>query len=210
MTALESLNWRYATKQFDPTKKLSSEDWQTLEQSLVLTPSSFGLQPWKFIIVTNQDTKEALRPHSWGQSQITDSSHLVVFTSLKEVTEDNVDPWIATMAEAQGKTPQDLEGYKDVVMGFIGNMSTEECQAWTQRQAYIALGQFMLTAATMNIDTCPLEGIAPEFYDQILDLSDTPFSTCVACAVGYRSADDKYATSPKTRFTSDQVIQHIS
>jgi len=114
------------------------------------------------------------------------------------------------MAQAQGKTPQDLEGYKDVMMGFIGNMSPEEIHAWTQRQTYIALGQFMTTAATLKIDTCPLEGIAPEFYDQILDLSDGPFATCVACAVGYRSADDKYAQAPKIRFMKEKVIQHVS
>lgn len=209
MSILDSLKWRYATKQFDASKKVSDTDWQTLEDSLVLTPSSFGQQPWQFIVVTDQSVKESLRPHSWGQSQITDCSHLVVLTARTEVSEADVDEWIACLADAQGKTMADLEGYKDVMMGFLEKMSPAETKAWAQRQVYIALGQLMTAAASMNIDTCPLEGIDPSFYDQILDLNDTPFETCVACAIGYRSAEDKYALAPKARFRTEKVIKHL-
>jgi len=203
----DTLKWRYATKAFNPNKPISSSDWQQLEESLVLTPSSFGLQPWKFIIVDTPSIREQLVEKAWGQRQVADASKLVVFAHRKAINEDFVDEWLTTLANIQNKSAADLEGYKGMIMGFIANMTPEQMNAWNQRQTYIALGQLMTTAAMMKIDTCPLEGISPIEFDQILGLDSTDFTTSVACAVGYRSEDDKYSAVPKARFTSEQVIE---
>ena len=208
MTPLDALQNRYATKAFDPDKKISGEDWAQIEQSLVLTPSSFGLQPWKFHVVTDQDLKNQLRDQSWNQDQVADCSHLVVLTARTEVTEEIVDEWLARLSEVQGKSLEDLGPYRGVLLQFTQNMTCGETRAWAQRQTYIALGQLMLTAPLMGIDACPLEGIVPAEYDRILGLTDSGYFTSVACALGYRSDSDKYASVPKARFPSDSVIIH--
>ena len=205
---LDSLHFRYATKQFDDSRKIPSDAWDVLEQSLVLSPSSFGLQPWKFIVVDDVDLRMKLRQHSWNQSQITDASRLVVFTTRTDMTEPDVDRFLSRMAAVQGRDPSTLEGYRNMIVSFAAAMNLESRQAWNARQTYIALGQFMTAAAAIGIDTCPIEGFDPAGYDQVLELSDSGYRTTVVCAVGYRSADDKYAAAPKTRFPIEEVIEH--
>ena len=208
MTPLEALKTRYATKAFDPSRKISKEDWKEIEQTLVLTPSSFGLQPWKFHVITDQALKDELTEQSWNQTQISQCSHLVVLTARTEVTEEIVDEWLATLSEVQGKSLEDLGAYRGVLLQFTQNMSDDEVRAWSQRQTYIALGQLMLTAPLMGIDACPLEGIVPAEYDRVLGLKDSGYFTSVACALGYRAKDDKYADVPKARFSAEKVIVH--
>lgn len=207
--SISHLHWRYATKQFDADKKIPADTWQQIEQSLVLTPSSFGLQPWKFFVIDDSDMRSALRDKSWGQSQVTDASHFIVMTHRRSVDEAYIDQWIAELARVQGSTPEKLSGYRDVLLGFVANMTPEQMNAWNHRQAYIALGQLMTVAAEMKIDTCPMEGIDPAAYDTILGLDGSPFTTSVGCALGYRSADDKYSATPKARFSHEAVIEHI-
>jgi nitroreductase len=200
---------RYATKQFDPGSAISAEAWDALLDSLVLAPSSFGLQPWKFLVVENPDIRARLREVSWNQPQLTDASRLVVIATLDDMTPDHVDAWMECLAAAQGKSADELAAYRGMIDGFVGALDPAARKSWNSRQCYIALGQLMASAATMGIDSCPLEGIDKAAYDQILGLNQSGYSTVVACALGYRSAGDKYAASPKARFKREQVVSVI-
>jgi len=205
---LQQLNWRYATKKFDPTKKIPEEVWQTLTESLVLTPSSFGLQPWKFFIISNPELRQQLVEHSWGQKQVVDASHLVVLTIKKEMNEAEVDRYVQYTAQVRHVEAESLAGFGKVIKGFLANPNLNISE-WASRQVYIALGQFMATAAFLNIDTCPMEGFVPAKYDEILGLSELGYHSVLVCPAGYRAEDDKYASQPKVRYPQEEVIQYI-
>jgi nitroreductase len=207
-TLISALNWRYATKVFDPARKISSKDLDTLLQSLVLTPSSFGLQPYRFLVVTDPALKARLREASWGQSQITDCSHLVVFLARQQMTEADVDHYIQRIAKVRGDQPENLAGYRSMIVGtLVTGPRSASVPEWAARQAYIALGQFMAAAAMLGLDTCPMEGLDPKKYDEILGLEATPFRTVVACPVGYRAEADKYASLAKVRFPVEELVE---
>lgn len=208
---LEQLRWRYAVKKFDPLRKIPANDWQALEQALVLTPSSFGLQPWKFVVITDQVTKEKLVPMSWNQRQVADASHVVVYAVRKPLTESDVDRFVAITAEIRGVSVESLGGFKKMMMGsLVPPPPGFDINHWATLQAYIALGNFMTSAAMLGIDTCPMEGIVPAKYDELLGLTQERFGTAVVCVAGYRAADDKYASLPKVRFPATEVVRHIS
>ena len=204
------LQWRYATKKFDATKKIPESVWQVLEQSLVLAPSSFGLQPWKFFIVQNPETRQQLLKHSWGQQQVVDASHLVVLAINKDVDEADVDRQVARMAEVQQTPIEKLEKFGDMVKGFLDNPPFPfEVNSWSTRQVYIALGFLMTCAAMLEIDTCPMEGIVPSEYDRVLGLSTKGYSTAVVCTLGYRAEDDAAADKAKVRFPTEEVVEYL-
>ena len=206
---LASLEWRYATKAFD-TRKLPEATWAALEESLRLTPSSYGLQPWKFIVVNDPALRAKLRPVSWNQSQVTDASHLVVFARRTEVTETDVNEFFNQMVSERQADATKLEPYRQMMLGGVVKGKDAAAQKdWAARQLYIALGQLMGAAAAMAIDTCPLEGIDPDAYTEILGLKGTGYEVVVACAVGYRSAEDKYAGMKKIRFPAARVISRV-
>ena len=206
---LASLEWRYATKAFD-TRKLPDATWAALEESLRLTPSSYGLQPWKFIVVNDPALRAKLRPVSWNQSQVTDASHLVVFARRTEVTETDVNEFFNQMVSERQADATKLEPYRQMMLGGVVKGKDAAAQKdWAARQLYIALGQLMGAAAAMAIDTCPLEGIDPDAYTEILGLKGTGYEVVVACAVGYRSAEDKYAGMKKIRFPAARVISRV-
>jgi nitroreductase len=203
---LAALNWRYATKVFDPTKKIPADTWAALEDSLVLTPSSYGLQPWKFIVVHDQELREQLVAHSWRQRQVADCSHLVVMVVKKAYSLDDLDAFIARMVEVRGGSAESLAGFRKMVAGTQaqGCMTKE----WAKMQVYIALGQFMTTCALLGIDTCPMEGFVAAKYDELLGLESQGLTTAVLCPAGYRHPDDRYASLPKIRYKSKDVIEH--
>lgn len=206
---LSALNWRYACKVFDPTKKIPAETWAALEESLVLTPSSFGMQPWKFLVIQDAELREQLVPHAWRQRQVADASHLVVMTVPKAMTEAHIDANILRMTEVRGGTADALMGFRKMVTGFRDGLEAKsELQQWAKLQAYIALGQFMLAAAMLGVDSCPMEGFVPEKFDEILGLDAQGLTATVLCPVGYRHEDDRYAVLPKVRFTAADVIEH--
>ncbi|MEL6440765.1 MAG: NAD(P)H-dependent oxidoreductase [Cyanobacteria bacterium J06621_8] len=208
--ALEQLNWRYATKKFDATKKIPEASWQTLEQSLVLAPSSFGLQPWQFFVIRNPEIRQQLLEHSWGQTPVVNASHLVVFAIKNEVGNEDVERHIQHMAEVQQVASEKLSGLGNIIKGFINKPPYPlDLKEWAGKQAYIALGFFMTCAAMLEIDTLPMEGFVPAKYDEILDLNSKGYSSVVLCAAGYRADDDKYATAPKVRFPTEQIVQYV-
>jgi nitroreductase len=206
-----ALNWRYAVKKFDPARTIAPGDWSALEQSLVLAPSSFGLQPWKFIVVTDPAVKAELVPASWGQAQPVDCSHFVVLACRQGLDDVHVDRYLARMVEVRGPAAAgSAQAFGKVVKQSLdGARAAGRLDAWQSRQVYIALGQFMAAAAVIGVDTCPMEGITPERYDTVLGLAGTGYTTVVACAAGYRAPDDKYATTPKVRFKAEDVVVRI-
>ena len=209
-TLLAQLQWRYATKAFDPTRKIAEADWAVLEQTLILTPTSYGLQPNRYIVITDQAVKQQLVPLSWNQKQPADCSHYVIFAARVANTEADVDHYLARIAEVRGGNIEALAGFRklligDVVHGERGQIALE----WATRQAYIALGNFMTAAAVLGIDTCPMEGFVPAQYDELLGLPAQGFRAVVACAAGYRSANCKYALLAKVRFPASELIVHV-
>jgi nitroreductase len=209
-TLLAQLQWRYATKKFDPSRKIPAEDWRTLEDVLVLTPSSYGLQPWKFIVITDQATKAKLVPVSWGQQQVADCSHLVVFAIKKELSAGDVDRHIDQIAKVRGVPANSLASFRQMMVGDVVEGKRSKVVAeWAARQAYIALGSFMTSAALLGIDTCPMEGFEPPKYNEILGFPARGLHTAVVAVAGYRAADDKYATLAKVRFPAKEIIEHI-
>lgn len=207
---LRALTWRYAVKRFDPTKKIPAESWRALEDSMVLAPSSYGLQPWAFVVVEDHALREKLVAASWHQRQVVDASHFVTFAIKKDLTTEDVDRHLSRIVEVRGVPPASLDGYRRGILKFLAQSgSPARIEDWCARQLYLALGQFMTSAAVMGIDTCPMEGIDPPKYDEILGLPARGLATVVACAVGYRAPDDKYATAPKVRFPRDAVLLRV-
>lgn len=207
---LEQLHWRYATKKFDPTKKIPEEIWQALEKSLVMAPSSFGLQPWKFFVIKNPETRQQLLEHSWGQTQVVDASHLVVLAIKKDVNATDVDRYLQSMSEIRQVPIDGLQGLGGTIKGFLTNPPYPiDIDAWAARQVYIALGQFMTSAAMLGIDTCPMEGFVPAKYDEVLGLTEQGYSAVVLCPAGYRAEDDKYSVMPKVRYDSQEIVQYV-
>ena len=208
---LKALEWRYATKVFDPAKKIPVDTWQALEKALILTPTSYGLQPYQFLVINDPAKRAELLPHSWGQKQVVDASHFVVFTAKNKMTEADVNKLIQRTVEIR-KLPaaEALGTYRfmmlgDVVNGPRGKIAHE----WATRQTYIALGNLMTYAAVLGIDACPMEGLVPAEYDKVLNLNGSGYATVVACALGYRSADDKYAKLAKVRYDAKDIVRQI-
>jgi len=207
---VSALNWRYATKGFDPAAKIDPSTWAALEHALVLSPSSFGLQPWRFLVVSDPAKREALVPLSWGQRQVADASHLVVFAVKHPLTAEDVHSHIQRTAEVRGVPAEILLGFEKVVAGFLDKPPYPlDIREWSTRQVYLALGTFMTSAALLGIDTCPMEGIDPAGFDRVLGLEGTGYFTAVACPAGHRLATDKYATAPKVRFPAESVIHKL-
>jgi nitroreductase len=209
-TLLNALNWRYAVKRFDATRRIPDETWLALEDALVLTPSSVGLQPWRFIVVTDPAMKAKLQPAAWNQSQVADCSHFVVMTVRRDLGDDHVDQHIARMGEVRNIPTESLGKFRSMVTGNLNKAREENrLDIWQSHQIYIALGNFMTAAALLGVDTCPMEGFEPAKFDEMLELTGTLYGSVVCCAAGYRSPDDKYATTPKVRFPKAALFRHI-
>jgi nitroreductase len=209
-TIIEKLNWRYAVKKFDSSKKIPTTDWETLAESLRLAPSSYGLQPWKFLLIKNTDIRKTLTALSWNQSQIEDCSHFVVFTVKTKLDEAHIQKYIERLAEVRKMDIAQLEGFKKGATGdLVKGPRSATINYWAQRQSYIAMGFLMETAALLNIDTCALEGLDPKGYDKVLNLEGSGYETVAAVALGYRHADDKYQHLPKVRFEMKDIFTEI-
>lgn len=205
---IENLSWRYATKQFDPARKISGDHWKTLEQAMTLAPSSYGLQPWGFVVVTDPKVREKLRAVSWNQPQITDASHLVVFCAKTNLGRADVQRYIDRIAQVRG-VPQDaLAGFRDMMLGKVEAPGADNLH-WSQRQVYISLGFFLSAAAMLGIDACPMEGFDPAKYNEILGLTSQGLTATVIATAGYRSANDSFAAMKKVRFDTADIIKRV-
>ncbi len=205
---IESLEWRYATKQFDNTKKVSDADMNEILEAGRLAPSSFGLQPWKFIAITDTKLREQLKAATWSQPQVCDASHLVVLAVRTDVNAEYVKDYVKKIAEVRKVPVESLKEYEDMMLGAVegGSKNAQSVIEWSTRQVYIALGFMLETAALKKIDACPMEGFEPDKYDEILGLKKQNLHAVVLMPVGHRAADDPALQKAKVRFDLNDVV----
>ncbi|MEX0314655.1 MAG: NAD(P)H-dependent oxidoreductase [Allomuricauda sp.] len=206
---LENRTWRYATKKFDSTKKVSDENLELLLEATRLSASSYGLQPYHIFVVTDQETKEKLRPVSWGQSQITDASHIIVFANVTDFGEELMDGYLENVSSTRNIPTEGLKGYGDFMKSKLLELSLETKSIWASKQAYIAFSNMMQAAAELKIDTCPMEGFESEAYNKILGLEEKNLNASVVLAVGYRSKEDETQHYAKVRKSKEELFTHI-
>ncbi len=203
---IDALNWRYATKAYDSTKKLDSTQVSTLIESVRLTPSSFGLPTYKLIHVKDVETREKLKAAAWGQTQITDASEFLVFAAKTNLGESDINEFMNEVSKARNVPVESLFGYADMIKGSVGSRSTEENTAWATKQAYIGLGVLLATAALERIDASPMEGFDSAQFDEILSLKELNLKSVVVVAIGHRSANDAHSSLTKVRISTGSLV----
>jgi nitroreductase len=206
---IENLNWRYATKKFDSTKKISSEDLEKLKEAIQLSASSYGLQPYKVLIIEDQDTRKKLLEASWGQSQITDASQVIVFANMTDFDESLVDDYISNVGITRNIDTDNLKGYADFMKSTLNPLPKEIKGTWTAKQTYIALGNLLSAAADFKIDVCPMEGFDSEKYNEILGLNAKNLNASVVATIGYRSKEDETQHYKKVRKSKSELFSTI-
>lgn len=206
---LSSLHWRYATKKFDTDQKLDQDQVETLLETIRLSASSMGLQPYEFIHVKDPEVRERLKEHSFGQTQITDASELIVFAAKTNLDEDYIKEFARREGELRNRSEEQIQRKIKSTREYVNGMNDAELMSWTGRQAYIAIGNLLTVAALLRIDACPMEGIKGEEYDRILQLDDVNLRSLAVVTLGFRSSEDSYASQQKFRFPKDKIIKTI-
>ncbi|MBP9761345.1 MAG: NAD(P)H-dependent oxidoreductase [Candidatus Magasanikbacteria bacterium] len=208
-TYIENLMWRYATKQFDPTKKLTDEQLHTVLEAMRLAPTSFGIQPYKLYLVENPDVRMQLRDASWGQSQVTDASRFIVVASRIGIGEEDITRFVENIKKTRGQSQEEVQAYQDMMMGSVMNISEADRDSWCARQSYIALGFGLSAAAQMQVDACPMEGFDVQKINEILNIPADGYSARAYLSLGFRSSEDKYAEAPKVRYSEEEIIKRV-
>jgi len=203
---LENLNWRYATKKFDATKKISDADLNTLKEAVRLAASSYGLQPYKVVIVENPEIREQLKAAAYGQTQITDASQLFIFANDLNAGPESVAAYIKNISETRGIPVEALGGFEDMMNGVISNLSQEAKNIWTAKQTYIALGTLLSAAAELKIDATPMEGFNPAAFNEILGFDKLGLNASVIATVGYRHEEDEAQHFKKVRKSQEELF----
>ncbi|MFW6019878.1 MAG: NAD(P)H-dependent oxidoreductase [Bacteroidales bacterium] len=207
MNIIENLKWRYATKKFDKNKKVSESDFKKLQEVIQLTATSFGLQFYKVVNVKDPEIREQLQKVSFGQPQITDASHLLVFGHYTNISDQDVDDFIEFIAQERDQKVEMLQDYSQMMKGYINSRPDKD--AWAARQTYLVLGTLMMAAAEMKIDTCPIEGFDENQYDEILGMKEKGLKTVVTVALGYRCNDDEYQHANKVRRPMEDLFLEV-
>ena len=206
---IENLHKRYATKEFDLSKKVSKEDLENIIEVFRLTPSSFGLQPWKLFVVENTEIKQKIMENSWNQKQVWENSYLLVFAKKSEINADLVERYISKTAEVNWIEKSNLDWYKQMILSFVENTSKEELDTWAREQVFLALGNVMSYLSEKNIDSCAIWGFSKDAVNEILNLKEKGFESVVLLPIGYRSENDKYASRKKSRFEVWEISENI-
>lgn len=206
---IESLEWRCAVKKFDPNKKLNKEQLDYLIKALQLTPTSYGLQAYKFVLVENPEVRKKIQSHAWNQTQVVDASHLFVLCIYDDLTEKHVEDYLKLISKVRGTPMEKLNDYKQMMLGSVNNKTKEKRQVWMACQVYIALGILMSACASLEVDSCPMEGFSPPDVDNDLHLSEKGLKSVLLCPVGFRSADDPYSKQKKVRYPVNDLVIKI-
>ena len=202
----EALNWRYATKNFDPDKKVTPADITELCDAMRLSASSFGLQFWRFVVIQQAELQKQLRAHSWNQGQIEDCSHLIVLCTPRSVGDAQVDHYLESICQTRSVSRESVEGFGQMMKDTVNKMDQQAQWVWMDKQIYLVLGNLLTGCAIKHIDACPIEGFSAPDYDRILKLEQKGLRSVVVCAVGYRLSSDKYAHLSKVRYPLDEVV----
>lgn len=206
MNILDKLNWRYATKEFDASKKISQEKLNIILKAANLTATSFGLQPGRVVLVENKEIREKLVQFSWGQKQVAESSHLLVLTVSNSVGDKDVDSYVNRISEIRNIDASSLDGMSKMVKGFLSGMDNSNMHLWTSNQAHIVLGNLLTVCAIENIDSCPIAGFQPEKYDELLGLEEIGQKSVLVLPIGYRLDSDKYSSLGKVRVEDESFV----
>ena len=196
MELLESLEWRYATKKMNG-EKIPQDKLDRILQATKLAPSSYGLTPYKVIVVESEELKEGLKNAAYGQTQLTDSSQVLVFATWDSITEGSVDYFIETVANERGITSDVLQEYSGMIKGTLNSMDDEQKITWAQKQAYIGLGFALVAAATEGVDSTPMEGFNPQMVDEVLNLGELGLKSVALLPLGYRDSENDYLINLK-------------
>jgi nitroreductase len=209
MDVLKKLEWRYATKRFNSDKKLNDKQLNLLVDAVNLAPTSYGLQPFELFVIGDSKVREELKVAANGQPQVSDASQVLVFAVNKELSEKHIEAFVERTAQQRGLKVESLDAFRSMMVAAIMAKSPEARFQWAARQAYIALGVLLSTAATENIDACPMEGFNNAEFDRILGLDKKGFSSVVMATVGFRSEEDKYGSLAKVRKSRDELVTYI-
>jgi len=206
---IKDANWRYATKKFDTTKKVSTEDLETLKEAIRLSASSYGLQPYKVFIIENPELRAKIQPVARGQTQIVDASQLIVFANMTNFSDADIDASLSLTAETRGLPADALKGYGDFMKSKIGALSEDVRNTWTSKQTYLALGNLLNAAAELRIDVTPIEGFEPEKVNEILGLTKLGLNASVLATIGYRHEDDATQHYAKVRKSNEELFINL-
>ncbi|MBB5397375.1 NAD(P)H-dependent oxidoreductase [Mucilaginibacter sp. AK015] len=209
MSLVDKLNWRYATKKFDSSKKLAADKLQNILDAVQLAPSSIGLQHYRVLVVEDASIREKLKLAGYGQSQITDASQVIVFAAETNIDEAFGRKYIDNVATTRGVPRETLAGFESMVLNTINARTPAELLVWAQKQAYIALGVLVTAAAEQDIDVCPMEGFDPAGFDEVLGLKEKGLTATVIATIGYRAQDDKMSNAAKVRRPAEEFFIHI-
>lgn len=205
----KNAKWRYATKKFDASKKVSQADLDTLKEAIQLSASSYGLQPYKVIFVDSPELRAQLQPAAWGQSQIVDASHLIVFANITNIGETEIDAYFKNLTETRGIPMDAVQGYSDFMKSKITTLPVEARNTWTSKQTYLALGNLLNAAAELNIDVTPMEGFDPAQFNQILGLDKLGLNASVVATIGYRHTEDDTQHYAKVRKSKEELFLNL-
>lgn len=210
MSIIESLKWRAAIKKFDTSKKVSSENVESLLEAANLAATSGGLQPFKMVVVNSEEHKTQLLPLSYGQKQVQDASHLLIFAIETNISEETVNNYIKRVAELRGKDKEELIGYANSMKAYVSSMDENAKLAWAKNQSYIALGTVLSAAADLKIDSCPMEGFDPVGYQEVLGLKEHNLLPALVLPIGYRSEEDVHSKEAKVRKSRENFVVEIN
>lgn len=208
MTFLENIQWRYATKKFDPTKKVSDADLQKIREAIRFAPTSYGVQMFSVVEVASQNLRNKMKAGSFGQAQVTDAARFFVFCARADA-EQRINTMFSQMSGGNEKVRKEaLAGYEGMVRGAVLSKNKEQLFAWSQKNAGIALGFALAACAELNIDACPMDGFDPVAIKGVLNLSDD-FLPVAYLAVGYRDPSDENAQRPKYRISENEIFTKV-
>ncbi|WP_026994908.1 NAD(P)H-dependent oxidoreductase [Flectobacillus major] len=206
MSLVKSLEWRYATKKYDTSRQLSDEQYEDLLSSVQLAPSSYGLQPYRFITVTDPIKLEQISKAAFGQPQITTASKVLVVTVETNISNETVKNYIDNAAIARNTDRKNLEAREEFVNARLALLSSDQKIEWAEKQAFLAIGILVSAAAEAGIDASPMEGFDPKQVDKILGLKEQHLKSTLLFALGFRSSEDEFATIPKVRKTKEELF----
>ena len=203
---IKNANWRYATKKFDTTKKISKQDLETLKEAIRLSASSFGLQPYRVLIIENPELRAKLQSAAWGQSQIVDASQLIVFANITNFGETEIDSYLANITKTRGLPADALKGYGDFMKSKIVALPEDVRNTWASKQTYLALGNLMNAASELKIDVTPMEGFEPAQVNEILGLGKLGLNATLLATIGYRHEEDATQHYKKVRKSNEDLF----
>lgn len=209
MNYIEALQKRYSVKKFDETKKVSKEVLSRILKAGQLSASSLGLQPYRILVIENDEIKKQLLPAFRNPSQISTCSHLLVLLAKKEIDEHYIDGYFRHIAEVRSLEMRQLDGFRASIDGFLTTYSESMLEQWAEKQAYIVLGTLIAAAALENVDTCPMEGFIAPLLSEILKIDTTKENVAVTLALGYRDTEDPYQHLKKIRKPEEKLFEFL-